>query len=480
MRSISSAIFLLILFPDFFFAQENLAFPNDRFSGINAATVSPTQPFLNPNPWDGNLFSEDVFLQNDYAYISDQSFLGLRNAEIKSVNHTKNINGTNTSNVLDFYNSDFGNYHFSSDILGPSFSLKTSIKEKVFSLGLFSRLRTQTSSLDVDNYLKFSNQRVTEPENYALQPFQINLMNWGEIGLNLGTEIFPYSTYQWIIGANLKYEIGFDALQIRSRSALNLQRTTEEVAGVEKKTIYASKYDIEADFATNYNFENDRYELEQLGKGFGLDFGIAVVDPMEDSEDYYFKAGLNILDVGKVNFAGERHVFQGGSVKIVNNPNLDNTKFDSPQEYLHVLSKEVYGDENASLQRTDFQIGLPTSLHLNVSRNVGAHQYLSADLIQRMPIFENSLKRSNIFNVSYTVHKPVVGYGASVSLYEYQNLQFGGYVRLGPLILGSSNVFPLFFKQKKLHAGDFYIALKIYPFWDSDMKRHRRADCNCD
>ena len=100
-------------------------------------------------------------------------------------------------------------------------------------------------------------------------------------------------------------------------------------------------------------------------------------------------------------------------------------------------------------------------------------------MIQRIPVFENSLKRSNIFNVSYTVQKPVVGYGGSVSLYEYRSLQVGAYLRIGPLILGSENLFPLIFKQKRLHSGDFYIAIKLYPFWDNEMKRHRRENCNC-
>ncbi|MBF8455711.1 hypothetical protein IV494_00830 [Kaistella sp. G5-32] len=476
--------YLIIIFaislPVILFGQENLPFTNDQYSGINAALVSPTQTFLNPNPWDINLFAEDVFLQNDYVYISQQSFLGLRNTPTRSRNKIKNINGENTASVVDFFNKDFGNYHFSSDILGPSFSKKIQIKDKYFTVGLFSRLRTQTSAINVDNYLKFGNQGIVEPEFYSLKPLQINFMNWGEIGLNVATEIFPYSDYQWIVGANVKYEIGFDALQVNSNSPIELHRTSEITNGVDTKTIYASNYDIEVNLATNYNFDKKRYEYKQKGKGFGLDFGIAVVDPIENSDDYNFKASLNILDLGKVNYDGEKHLFAGNSIKVVNNTNLDNTKFKSPDQYFQLLSKEVYGNENASFRGNDFQMGLPTSIHLNASKNVGEHQYVNADWIQRIPVFENSLKRSNVFSASYSVHKPVLGYGASMYLYEYRSLQFGGYLRFGPLILGSSNVLPLLFNQKKLHSGDFYIALKIYPFWDNEMKRHRRANCNCD
>lgn len=462
------------------FGQENLGFSNDRFSGISAVIISPTQPFLNPNPWDINLIATDIFFQNDYSYISNQSFLGLRTAKIESVNYTTNITGENTANILDFHNRDFGNFHFSSDILGPSFSLKTRIKDKVLSLGAFTRLRSQSSAVGVDNYLKFSNQNLIEPENYKLEPLELNFMNWGEFGINVATEIFPYSEYQWIVGANFKYEMGFDAFHVKSISPIQLNRTSEMTEGVEKKTIYASNFNVEAGYATNYNFELDKYEFKQKGKGLGLDVGITIIDKIEDSEDYNFKVGFHILDIGRVKFRGENHVFKGNSLKVVNNPTFENTKLDSPQEFFGLLSKEVYGEDNASFRGTDFNLSLPTNLHFNMSKNVGAHQYVNADWIQRLPVFENSLRRSNIFNISYSVQKPVLGYGASMSLYEYKSLQFGGYLRLGPFIIGSENVFPLFFKQKKLHAGDLYIALKIYPFWDNEMKRHRRKDCYCD
>ena len=462
------------------FAQENLAFSNDKFSGINSAAFSPTQPFLNSNPWDVNLFSESINFDNDYAYISDESFLSLRNSNIQTANIKQNITGGNTSGVLDFYNKNFGSYYFSSDLLGPSFSLKTKIKEKDFQLGIFTRLRTHSSAFHVDNYLKFGNQAMTEPENYTLQPINLTTMNWGEIGFNASTEIFPYAEQKWIIGANFKYEMGFDALNINSMNAIQLTKTYEQTNGVQKKTIIASNYNIEANIATNYNFETKKYELQKQGQGAGLDFGIVMIDKDKNTEDYNFKASLSVLDLGKVNFQGRKDLFKGNSLKILNNSDFKNTKFRNPQQYLEFLSKEVYGDEKTSLQGTAFSVGLPTSAHLNLSKNITENTYLNLDWIQRTPVFENSLKRSNIINVSYTIQKTYLGYGGSVTLYEYQKLQFGGYLRIGPLIIGSSNFFPLIFKQKKLNSGDFFIGLKIYPFWDNEFKRHRRADCNCD
>ena len=119
-------------------AQESILFSNDQYSGISSVIISPAQAFLNPNPWDINMIAEDVFVQNDYGFISQQSFIGLTNAEIKSASIKKNITGDNTPDVFDFYNKELGNYHLSSDILGPSFQLKIKLKEKDFAVGLFS------------------------------------------------------------------------------------------------------------------------------------------------------------------------------------------------------------------------------------------------------------------------------------------------------------------------------------------------------
>ena len=58
------------------FGQESYLFSNDKYSGINAVIISPTQTFLNPNPWDVNVIAENVFVQNDYGYISQESILG--------------------------------------------------------------------------------------------------------------------------------------------------------------------------------------------------------------------------------------------------------------------------------------------------------------------------------------------------------------------------------------------------------------------
>ena len=100
--------------------------------------------------------------------------------------------------------------------------------------------------------------------------------------------------------------------------------------------------------------------------------------------------------------------------------------------------------------------------------------------MQRIPVFENSLKRINVLQTSYTIQKDGFGIGPSLSICDYENVTFGGYVRIGPLILGSDNAIPIVFKQKKLTSANFYFGLKFYPFWDNEAKRRSREPCECE
>src|SRR5690606_27241954 len=83
-------------FPIKLLSQDPFIFSNDRFSGISAVGISPTQNFINPNGWALHLFSENIFIQNEYGYISKTSILGLTSGEIKEADIGENITGENT------------------------------------------------------------------------------------------------------------------------------------------------------------------------------------------------------------------------------------------------------------------------------------------------------------------------------------------------------------------------------------------------
>src|SRR5690606_30331753 len=290
---------------------------------------------------------------------------------------------------------------------------------------------------------------------YNLSPFKLNFMNWGEIGLNFSSEIFDYSENVWIVGGNIKYLMGLDAAFVHNKDDALMRREYEPDPefpdSLEIKSLYINDFDIDVGYATNYNFESDSYEFNVRGNGIGIDLGTTMLIPKYKSNDYDLKLSLNILDLGYVNFNGNVHNFKGEELKYVNNAVFDEAEFESPEQYAQIISNEIYENQNQSLVAHQFKIGLPTSIHFNASKNIGEGQFVNLNLIQRTPIFEYSLKRSNIINASYSIQKEKFGIGASISMYEYRNFQVGGFLRYGPLIIGSENALPFIVPHKKLH-----------------------------
>ncbi|WP_353096583.1 DUF5723 family protein [Empedobacter brevis] len=466
------------------FGQNILSFSNDQYIGINGSIFSPATPYFNPNKWDVNIISEDALFTNDYAYISDQNVLGLLKGKTKTANPKTGISGKTHSNILDFNTKHFVSYHVENDLLGPAVSFKKKINNRTYRVGVFTRLRTQGSVQDLDNYFRFSNKNEIEPSNYTFNPAKTNTMNWVELGLNLSTNLYTTPTEEFIVGANLKYLIGLDGAYINNKKTIKLEAipTLTSTVSNPDADIYASGFDIEAGYSTNYDFDRDKYVLRNRGNGIGIDLGMAFVKRRTNDELYDFKFSANLLDIGFVNFRGENHHFYNPlqKVQIRNNPDFDQQDFESIGQYLKLLSNEVYGDSLTSHQSNKFTIGLPTSLHLNMSQKIVENQYLNFNWIQRIPVFENSLKRTNVLQTSYTIQKDGFGIGPSLSLYDYEKVTFGGYIRIGPLILGSDNALPLFFKQKKLTSANFYFGLKLYPFWDNEAKRRSKEECDCE
>jgi len=475
-------LILLLACPVELQAQQPYIFSNDPFSGISAVGISPTQPFLNPNYWDVHLFSEDIFLQNRYAYVSKSSIFSLLAGKVESADIGNNITGENTAGIFDYFNHQRTGYHFSSELMGPSTAIRFSIgeSEKEFLVGVFSKLRTQSQIIETDNYLQFTNQELDEPALYDLAEFEFDFVNWTELGLNLATEILPFSDYHWTLGVNLKYLMGNDAVYVQNKDHALMRREfviNPNDSMLLDKNLFVSNFDVEVAYATGFDFENNQYRYKSNGSGFGLDAGIAFVNYGGIEDGYDFKAAFNILDVGYIKFNGFVHRFIGENLQYTNNPVFDETEFQDAEQYAQLISNEIYGNPNQSLISNQFKIGLPTSLHFNISKNIAENQYLSMDLIQRLPLFEHSLRRNNLLNLSYLYSKHQFAIGGSFSVYDYREIQFGGFLRYGPFVIGSENVLPFLIPQKRFHAMDFYIGFKIYPYQNRDMERRSRCKC---
>lgn len=175
---------------------------------------------------------------------------------------------------------------------------------------------------------------------------------------------------------------------------------------------------------------------------------------------------------------GEHHNYRSNPFVINKKHKFTNT--DNIFNLLREFSTIVYDNPDSSLEDTSLSVALPTALHLSYSGNLSNSRYLTLGLSQRIPLAKNAFKTANVLYANYAKNKSSFTYAAQVSMFEYKELQLGGYLRWGPFFVGSDNVLPVFFSQKKLDSFDFYFGIKIYPFWSDAMKRRSDKDCNCD
>ncbi len=82
--------FVFLFCVQLFFSQINIGVKNDGFVFTNAVVNNPSAFLQNSNPWEVNLVSADVFVNNNYSFISQQSLLGLSGADNLVVNSGSN------------------------------------------------------------------------------------------------------------------------------------------------------------------------------------------------------------------------------------------------------------------------------------------------------------------------------------------------------------------------------------------------------
>lgn len=113
---------LILLLYQSFFSQNTTGVFNDGFIFTNAIQGNPSSFLQSSNPWELNIISTDVFLNNNYGYISKQNVLGVLGEKDFVVNDGK------SSPDLPKNTIGFGVYkkfdgHFQADVLGPAIAV---------------------------------------------------------------------------------------------------------------------------------------------------------------------------------------------------------------------------------------------------------------------------------------------------------------------------------------------------------------------
>jgi hypothetical protein len=438
------------------------------YSGVYGIQDNPAS-FVNKRPkWDINLVGLSLYAYTEYGFVADQSVLSASGRNLVNVTDSipRNYNEeTEAKFFANRYDQALTGLLFQTAVHLPSFCFKIDN----MSFGLFTNIRAGADALNVPNFFNYKDLKdIIDFKPYKVEPFIVNSMVWGEIGLHFGYAHELQNENILSVGINPKYLIGYEAAYIQNKTTYDFVR--------ERDTFFASDANLSVGFATGASTKNNSYNFGGTGSGLGADIGVEYMIPTKDDDEnkspHYMKIGLAIKDIGAITFNKntEVHDFainrsEFGVVKqITYNKNHN-------YDVIKRLSASIYnGDSLKSLKAKEMTIYTPMSISAYFDYNFRKDFYVNLFATRRIKTLNMQLSAPNIFMVSARYEKRWFEAGMSASLTEDSWIGIGTYLRLGLFTIGSDHINTIFFSQPKLQGSDIYLSLKIMPFGNGEKK----------
>lgn len=442
-------------------AQEQWGLRLGASAGVNGLALNPASGTGFQYQYDVNLVSGHLFLETNYAWLRNSTILGVYpqiDSTLKLVEGTdydKEPQAYPDAVIFDFADDSRKRFLFASAMLtGPSalFHLKGG-----HSLGWVVQARHAMGGQGVPNnlsYLRYDRRPDLVP--FSVHRWEMGLVSWAEIGLHYGRQ-WETSSGTFQAGITAKYLLGYEGMYFQN--AVDLDAYTK----ITGDTIAAEKMDLRYSY-TKTNLDAPPIEFTRNGSGAGADLGVEWTWEGE-YEPYQMKLGVSLLDIGAIYFnrnGAKHHAVSSDPVVL---PNGDYDFIKSPEDLDQVarlFSYQTLGDSMASFVSNHYTLWLPTALSIQGEYGFYPGLWVHAALVQRIPNPGASIERGNAIMVAPRFEKRWISAGLPLTLYNWEQLRIGAFLRLGPLVVGTDH-FPALFIPGRLHGGDFYFAIH-WPF----------------
>lgn len=322
---------------------------------------------------------------------------------------------------------------------------------------------------------------------YNEELFNMNYMTWSEVGFNYSQVLIDNKEHFLKIGVAPKALLGHAAAYVHTDDfSYNLvnEDTSQYLTGT-----FDYGYSNNINGIINNGMSGQKPVILDLidpssKLGFGLDIG-AVYEwrpkyakfkyDMDgetnlwrrDENKYKLRAGLSIVDMGSMKFT------KGGLSRnfAVNTSNLFNLQtfntatnlegFDGIIDSLIQQSSTAGNQEWVSLQDPSetFRMRTPTAVSFQFDYQIWRGFYINAtSMVNMIPKGKDSkVKTANQFSITPSFDSPYFGVYMPISMNQYSGMKYGLATRIGPLILGITDMKTLMAKNEvsgiELYAG---------------------------
>ena len=488
MKTIFQNFFRIILLclsfsPVFTTAQDWIGYNTSNYTGIHSINFQPASIVDSRYKFDMNFAAVDMTLANNYYYakwdLVKSSF-----AEIKK----KNWDGLDSIFSLDdfedlflFENLDGSakSAFFNTNMQGPSFMVNLTKNDAV---GLFTRFRTQLNIDDVDEPLAKSAREAFDDSNYWMKKYKddnlsIQFNTWAEYGLSYGRVLFNENEHFLKAGVNLKVLQGLGAayLFVRNFDYMVHNQDTIDVVKTDFSYGHTSNFRLKTDSGgiptsgpeVKYKFEAnpsigfdiglvyeyrpdyDKYKYDMDGKT-GL--------IRKDENKYKIKIGFSLLDWGRMKYTRDTNSFSF----YADTSNLALNVFDKVRstQDLDSIINNLYKIKN---DEGDYKMSLPTSLSIQIDWNIYKGFYLNFSPFFSLKSGATDENKTH-YLTSYTFTPRWEGQWGGVylpvSFNKIMGTDVGLALRLGPLVIGTRDLFGSYMGKAKFGDANYFLALR--------------------
>jgi hypothetical protein len=468
------------------FAQLSLGLVNGNFSGVSGSLINPSSMANSKLSADINIFSARTFVENNYLY-----FPSRKASLVKLVNGAYDYElfpkpfGTGNRYVYSYYSDkSLKNAYVNTRIMGPSFMFTR--QDHVFALRTGARFMSSTRRLpyDMANFSYYTMDFRPQHNTYFVRDnYDMSSMAWYEVMASYVTVFNRGKSNLWSAGISAGPLFGYAGAYVKGGDTRYIVYN-EDILNVEQ---------LDAEFGmslpVDYNSnETDYYHPSVRGFGWGMDVGITWQyrdKPYQRRiprncykkrfEEYQFKLGISLIDIGYINFNrnAERHVYEN----VHNNwIKVSDFNYTNIHEGLNYASELFYGDSTASLRGNSIRIYLPTSLSVQFDYHVANNWFVNGTAVIPVKYASPMIEAPVVIAVTPRYESRFLEVQLPLVLYDFNNPRIGLSLRFDGLTIGTDN-FLCFTSTKDFTGADVYISYRIMLRNDGKNPYSNRGAC---
>ncbi len=458
-------------------SQDYAGFNQSNYAGVSGIHVQPASIVDGRMKFDMNLIGINVSAYNNFIGIKRDAF------KREKVDGRTTFPAFEDKEFSDKYlveksSSKDKSIYFSNRIAGPSFLININRKNAI---AISSNVRTYVNIDGVSPDLaklayeefKYPSLWVTNLNNKNLS---IQEMTWTEYGLTYAHVFKDDNEHYFKGGATVKLLQGVQSAYMFVKDLkYNFQTDT---------TLSLIESDVKYGHSDNFNFENQDlggsnsganvFDFSQSYPGVGFDFG-AVYEwrpsylkykyDMDGEKDlwrkdknkYKLKVGLSITDIGSIKF--KKGSTSGDFKADVGFWNLKPIDPQTVKELDDTLRGRFGGTDGTG---QTYKMNLPTAISAQIDYQIWKDIYVNLTPYIAFQFKKNDTKVHDISSITLTPRWDHKWFGVFIPVqYNFlDGFRTGAAARLGPLVVGTSNLSPLIGKQV-VYGADIYAMLKV-------------------